>query len=308
MKDSHRQTRSELMELFAARGIHPRSDRGQNFLIDLNLVDYVVNQARLTPQDVVLEVGAGTGGMTPYLAMHSGAVVAVEVDSHLFPLARDAVRNFSNAVVLHCDALKSKHRFEPQVVQALERELAVDPQRRIKLVANLPYSIGTSVIANLVAGELPWRAIVVTIQWELAERIQARPGTADYGALSVWLQSQCKIKILKRLPATVFWPRPKVESAVIRLLPDPKGRRQIEDRAWFHEFIRKLFLLRRKHLRSVLASMFRDRLDKPRIDAILEEQNLPAGVRAESLPVAALVALSNRMRQELPGEWTAAVE
>jgi 16S rRNA (adenine1518-N6/adenine1519-N6)-dimethyltransferase len=137
--------------------------------------------------------------------------------------------------------------------------------------------------------------MVVTIQLELAERMAARPGTRDYSALSVWLQSQCRVEILRRLPPSVFWPRPKVDSAIVRIDPDSEARGRIADRAFFHDFLRQVFTLRRKHLRGVLAGLYRDTLDKPAIDAILAELALPETTRAEQLPVETLVQLSNRL-------------
>src|SRR5262249_47556894 len=138
--------------------------------------------------------------------------------------------------------------------------------RRLKLVANLPYGVATPVISNLVASDLPWTAMLVTIQWELAERIRAKPASEHYGSLSVWLQSHCHVKVLKKLGPTVFWPRPQVDSAIVQLLPDHERRERIGDRSFFHDFVRRLFQQRRKFLRSVLAAMYRKQLNKAEID------------------------------------------
>jgi 16S rRNA (adenine1518-N6/adenine1519-N6)-dimethyltransferase len=141
--------------------------------------------------------------------------------------------------------------------------------------------------------------MVVTIQWELAERMRARARSSDYGALSVWLQSQCRVKTLKKLGPTVFWPRPKVDSAIVRLLPDPKLQQQIVDREFFHDFVRRVFLHRRKHLRSVLVGMYRKQLEKPDVDAVLEPFALKETVRAEELDVPTHVQLSNAFREKV---------
>ena len=197
MNSPQRQTRTHLISLFQELGLHPRGDLGQNFLIDLNLIELIVQEARLGPDDVVLEVGAGTGGLTTYLSA-AAAVVSVEYDSNMYALACQAVAGRDNVTVLHTDALKSKNQIAPVVMDAVRRELAVDPKRRLKLVANLPYSIGTSVIANLIASDLPWELMVVTIQWELAERMLAKPRTGDYSALSVYLYSATKASSRRR--------------------------------------------------------------------------------------------------------------
>jgi 16S rRNA (adenine1518-N6/adenine1519-N6)-dimethyltransferase len=292
MKDTDRQTRSHLMQKFQERGFHPRHDLGQNFLIDLNLLDYVVLQAELEPDDVVLEIGTGTGSMTTSLAREAGAVVSVEIDARMHALAREATAGYPNVTLLHCDVLKNKNHFEPQVLETVRQKLKEFPEARLKLVANLPYSVATPVVSNLVETDLPWSAMVITIQWELAERMRAQPATADYGALSVWLQAQADVKVLKKLGPTVFWPRPQVDSAIVRLTAAPELREQIGDRAFFHDFIRRLFHHRRKSVRSVLSGMYRKQLTKPEVDALLQQQAIPEGMRAEKLEVGQLVELS----------------
>lgn len=299
MKAAARQTRSHLMELFERHGFHPRSDRGQNFLIDLNLVAFIVGQAELGPNDVVLEVGAGTGGMTTFLAERAARVVSVEVDRHMILLAREAIEPYSNVTLIDCDALKNKNTLSPVVLAAVERDLAEVPGRQLKLVSNLPYNIATPIVSNLVATELPWERMVVTIQLELAERMTAKPRTSDYGALSAWLQSQARVKILKRLSPTVFWPRPQVNSAIVRVFPDRRAQAKINDRPFFQDFLRRLFQQRRKLLRTVLTGMYRKQLDKSQVDSILKEMQLSENMRAEELEVPALLELSNRFRELL---------
>lgn len=295
MKEADRQTRSYLMELFEQRGVHPRSDYGQNFLIDINLVEFVVESAELTDKDIVLEVGAGTGGMTAFLAQQAGHVISVELDTNVFPLAQYAVRDFENVTLLNTDALKNKNNFSPLVLEEIDQQLAAIPGSTLKLVANLPYNIATPVISNLVASDYNWSRMVTTIQWELAARMASRHGGGtNYGALSVWLQSQCDIKILKKLKPTVFWPRPKVDSAIVQLVPNKERASQIADREFFHDFVRRLFHHRRKMMRSVLVTMYRKQLDKADVDRLLAESELDEKCRAESLAVEQLVALSNR--------------
>lgn len=293
MNASERQTRSQLMRLFEDCGFHPRGDLGQNFLIDLNLLELVVESAELGPLDVVLEVGAGTGGMTTFLAQQAAAVVSVEIDPRVHGLARGAVAGFSNVTLLLTDILKSKNQLAPEVLAAVEKELAVDPERTLKLVANLPYSVATPVISNLVASDLPWSLMIVTIQLEVADRMRARPGSAEYGALSVWLQAQCRIKVLRKLPPSVFWPRPQVDSAIVRIVPDETLRQKIVDRPFFHDFVRRLFTQRRKLLRSVVTNMYSERFTRPQIDEILKSFELKDTARAEELDVEMLVRLGN---------------
>jgi 16S rRNA (adenine1518-N6/adenine1519-N6)-dimethyltransferase len=296
MKTADRQTRSMLMGLFERHGFRPRTDLGQNFLIDMNLIEYILDQADLGRDDVVLEIGAGTGGLTSSLAGRAAAVVSVEVDHRVAALAEQVVTNLSNVTLLNCDALRNKNHFSPAVLSAVEEQLAAAPQRRLKLVANLPYCIATPVISNLVATALPWETMLVTIQWELAERIRAQPGSDHYGALSVWLQSQCRVRVLKKLGPTVFWPRPQVDSAIIQILPAPELREEIGDRVFFHDFVRRVFQQRRKFLRSVLAGMHRKELTKLEIDERLGPFEFKEGIRADELDVPTLVKLARAMQ------------
>lgn len=295
MKDADRQTRSYLMSLFEQQGFHPRTDLGQNFLIDLNLIEYIVEQAELTSDDVVLEIGAGTGGMTTHLARQAAAVVSVEVDTNMHRLASAAVAPYANVTLLHCDALKNKNTFHPLVLRSVEEQLHAAPGRRLKLVSNLPYSIATPVVSNLVATELPWVRMVVTIQYELGLRMRARPGSSHYGSLAVWLQSQCHVKVLKKLGPTVFWPRPQVNSAILRITPHPSAAARIADRPFFQDYVRRLFHQRRKLLRSVLVGMYRKQLTKTEVDELLAAAGLAQTARAEELAVSAHVELANRL-------------
>lgn len=306
MKNADRQTRSYLMAKFSEHGFHPRGDLGQNFLIDLNLMEYIVRAAGLQPSDIVLEVGAGTGGLTAMMAPHVSRVLSIEIDKNMYEMAREATEQFDNVTLLRTDVLKNKNRFAPLVVETLQEMLNHAPDPQFKLVANLPYNVATPVISNLVASELPWSLMVIMIQWELAQKMVAQHGESGYGALAVWLQSQCKVKILKKLKPTVFWPRPHVDSAIVRIDPLENPVASIDDRLFFQDFIRRLFSQRRKLLRSVLVGMYRKQLSKPAVDRILTEEEMDADARAEGLPIEQLVQLSNRFRSEL-GQGTVEV-
>ena len=302
MSLAERQTRSALMGLFEQHGFRPRTDLGQNFLIDLNILEYIVDQAHIGPEDVVLQIGSGTGGMTTFLAQSAAAIVSVEVDTKMFRLVQPKIEPFENVTLLHCDALKNKNNFSPQMLEAVENQLSANPGSRLKLVSNLPFNIATPVVSNLVATDLPWDRMVVTIQYELGQRMAAKPGRKHYGALSVWLQSQCDVKLLKRLPPSVFWPRPKVNSAIVRLFPNRHMRNKIHNRAFFHDFVRRLFHQRRKFARSVLVGMYRKKINKNQVDAILESMTLNAKCRAEELDVSTLVELANRVYEQIEGK------
>jgi len=295
MPEAERQTGTKLKELLSSHGLNPRHDLGQNFLVDLNLLDCVVAAAELGPQDVVLEVGTGTGGMTAFLAERAGWVISVEIDPNVHGLAREKLAAFENVTLLNTDILETKNRLTPAVVQELDRRVPAGSPGP-KLVANLPYAVATPVIGNLIAEEREWPLLVVTVQWELAERMRGAPGTNDYGALSVWLQSQYEVEVLRRLGPGAFWPRPKVDSAIVRLRLKDGARERLGDRRLFLELIRRLFQQRRKVLRKVLMSQPELGLEKGEVEQVLAECGLRGEVRAEEVSVEDLVGLSLRLQ------------
>jgi len=298
---SRSQTLSFLIRRFAEAGIRPRTKLGQNFLIDLNLQRLLLDAAEPGPQDVVLEVGTGTGSLTVLLAEKAAWVVTVEVDPALHRLAAEELGSMENVSMLRLDALKTKNRFNPAVLEEVARRLAAGHGRRFKLVANLPYNVATPILTNLLAEDVPPRLMSVTIQKELADRIVAAPGTKDYGALSIWIQSQCRVEIVRVMPPRAFWPRPKVHSAIVKIELDPRLRKGIADREFFHRFVRSMFFHRRKYLRSELLSGFKRRLGKPEVDGIMSRLGLDSQIRAEQLDVPTMLALSEAVRAELGG-------
>ena len=297
-----RQTQSYLRSLFDQRRVAPRHRYGQNFLIDLNIHDMIVKSADLGPDDVVLEVGSGAGALTSLMAATAGAVVAVDVDPAMVAFTREATAEFPNVRVVQADALAGKSTLNPVVLDHVRAGLAASPARRLKLVANLPYNVATPIIVNLlVHPELRPSKLVVTIQLELAERMRAAPKTSEYGALSVLVQALADVELVRVLPPSVFWPRPKVESAVVAVTPDPIKRSTIGDLPWFHSVVRRVFLHRRKSLRVALHSAWPEGLSKPDADALLAALGLNGQIRAEALNVEEFLALARALADRVPG-------
>lgn len=289
-----RQTQSHLRKLFDRRGLAPRYRLGQNFLIDLNIHDLIVGQAAVEPGDVVLEVGPGAGALTSLMASRGARVLAVEIDPGMAALTSESIAAFSNARVLNIDALAGKHAVAPEVLETLDRGREGGP---FKLVANLPYNIATPLIMNLMVDDAHRPTLaVVTIQKELGERMIARPGDSANSALSVLLQALAEIEIARTLPPSVFWPRPKVDSAVVVIRPDPAKREAVGDLAWFHRIVREVFLYRRKVIRVVLAKMAPEGVSKPDVDALLQSLGIDGGLRAEALEVPQWIALAKALK------------
>jgi 16S rRNA (adenine1518-N6/adenine1519-N6)-dimethyltransferase len=290
---STRQTLSYLRNLFEERGLHPKNKLGQNFLIDLNLIEVLLRAADLTPDDIVLEVGSGTGSLTVRLLHAAGAVVSVEVDPAFALMTDEAVRdNRERVALIHADVLRNKNELNPDVLQAVQELKARTRTISTKLVANLPYSVATPVISNLLLTEIAIERMVVTVQWEIAERLMASPGTKDYGALAVLVQSVADVTLVRRLPPTVFWPRPQVDSAIVKVMPNPAKRAEIGDVIKFRTFLRDLYAHRRKNLRGGLVSMAGWGHNKKDVDAKLEELGIDGRTRAEALDLKQHLRLS----------------
>jgi 16S rRNA (adenine1518-N6/adenine1519-N6)-dimethyltransferase len=293
-----RQTLSYLRGLFQERGIRPRSKLGQNFLIDLNLLDLLLRAAELTPRDLAIEVGTGTGSLTARLAAEAGRVLAVEIDPAFYALTSEAIAEKHNVVLLHSDILQNKNELKPAVLAALAElrrrgEQAEPPfGQRLKLVANLPYAVATPVLSNFLLSDLPFERMVTTVQWEIAERLTAQPGTRDYSALSVLVQSLADIQLVRRLPPAVFWPRPQVASAIVRIRPRADKRAHVGDVIHFRNFLRDLYSHRRKNLRGALAGWPSGRRAKAEVDHTLAELGLDGTIRAEDLDLEQHLRLS----------------
>ncbi|MHC4270955.1 MAG: 16S rRNA (adenine(1518)-N(6)/adenine(1519)-N(6))-dimethyltransferase RsmA, partial [Planctomycetota bacterium] len=207
-------TKHQIKGLLSSAGVKPNKRLGQHFLIDLNLMRKLVDSADITEDDVVLEVGCGTGSLTVALSECAGSVVAVEIDPILADIANNEAGKANNVTILNSDILDNKHNLNGEVQEVIS---SAQKQRsgRFLLVSNLPYHAASPLIFNLCVGSMLVDGIYATVQKEVAERMTAGPGCKNYGPLSIVLAAMGSVELLKILSPSVFWPAPKVESAFI---------------------------------------------------------------------------------------------
>ncbi len=257
---------------------------GQNFLIDTHVLEKIIKAAEITKDDLVLEIGPGIGTMTQYLCENAREVVAVEIDKNLIPiLENDTLATYDNVTVINEDILKLD-------LNALVREK--NGGRRIKVVANLPYYITTPIIMGLFEAHVPLENITVMVQKEVADRMQAGPGSKEYGALSLAVQYYAKPYIAANVPPNCFMPRPNVGSAVIRLSLHDVHPVKVKDEAFLFALIRASFNQRRKTLVNGLTNATELQLSKEEVQAALEQMGLSATVRGEALTLSQFAQLS----------------
>lgn len=259
---------------------------GQNFLIDTSVLERIMKAAEITKDDLCLEIGPGIGTMTQYLAETAREVVAVEIDKNLIPILEDTLSDYENVTVINDDILKLDI---PKIVE--ER----NGGRPIKVVANLPYYITTPIIMGLFEKQIPVQSITVMVQKEVAERMQAGPGTKDYGALSLAVQYYAEPKVVANVPPNCFIPRPNVGSAVIRLTRHEKPPVQVEDERKMFSLIKASFGQRRKTLVNSLSNAPELGISRDHVAAALEKMGLPPMIRGEALTLEQFAELSNRI-------------
>lgn len=257
---------------------------GQNFLIDTHVLDKIINAAKITKDDFVLEIGPGIGTMTQYLASSAREVFAVEIDRALIPILEDTLSEYENVAILNEDILKVDIR-----KLAEERNQG----RPIKVVANLPYYITTPIIMGLFEEEVPVESITVMVQKEVADRMQTGPGSKDYGALSLAVQYYASPYIVANVPPNCFMPRPKVGSAVIRLSRHEKPPVDVKDPRLMFRIIRASFNQRRKTLVNGLKNAQDLDFTKEEIERAVSACGFPAGIRGEALTLQNFADLAN---------------
>ena len=257
---------------------------GQNFLIDGHVLDKIIAAAEVTKEDCVVEIGPGIGTLTQYLAEAARNVIAIEIDKMLIPILQETLADYDNVTVINQDVLKTD-------LWELVREH--NEGRPVKVVANLPYYITTPIIMNLFESRLPVSSVTVMVQKEVAQRMQAGPGTKDYGALSLAVQYFAVPYIAANVPPNCFMPRPRVGSAVIHLTRHEKPPVEVADEQAMFQIIRASFNQRRKTLVNSLHNSPQISKTKEEILRALEQMGLSQTVRGEALTLEQFAALTD---------------
>lgn len=266
-------------------GFSFKKSLGQNFIIDVNILNNILNVAGVTKDVGVIEIGPGMGALTEQLAQAADHVVAFEIDQRLEPILEETLADYDNVSIVFEDVLKADvHSVIKQHFQ---------PSQPIKLVANLPYYVTTPIIMELLMAGLPLESITVMIQKEVAERMAAEPNSKSYGSLSIAVQYYTEAIHTFNVPKTAFMPQPNVESAVLHLTFRKEPPVHVEDEPFFFSLVRASFAQRRKTLRNNLVSFFKGKYDKEMVEKKLKQAEISGDRRAETLSIGEFANLAN---------------
>ena len=279
---------SATMDVVKKHGFKFTKSLGQNFLIDDNIIDKIVDGAGAGPGDKIIEVGPGIGTLTRELASRADKLMAVEIDRNLIPILADTLGDYNNVKIVNEDIIKADIR------GLIDENLDGGP---VKLVANLPYYITTPIIMRFLEEDINVTDIVVMVQKEVAERMNAQPGGKDFGALSVAVQYYCDTEIVAKVPRHLFVPQPNVDSIVIALRVRPERKYKLDDEALFFRVVKAAFGQRRKTLLNSISSM--GTLSKDGVKEALLEAGIDEKRRGETLSLDEFALLSNTIESKL---------
>lgn len=281
---SHKATK----DIVQKHGFRFSKSLGQNFLIDDNVIDRILEGARVSEGDKIIEVGPGIGTLTREMAKKAEKVTAIEIDKNLIPILEETLSEFDNVEVINEDILKV------DVEKLVDEKLSGGP---VKLIANLPYYITTPIVMKFLEEDIPVTDIVVMVQKEVADRMNAVPSTKDYGALSVAVQYYCDTEIVAKAPRHMFIPQPNVDSTVIGLHIREEKKYNAENEDIFFRTVKAAFGQRRKTLLNSLSSM--GMLDKASVKEVLSDAGIDEKRRGETLSIEEFAHLSNIINERL---------
>jgi 16S rRNA (adenine1518-N6/adenine1519-N6)-dimethyltransferase len=277
-------------DLLRAHGLRAQKRLGQNFLIDRNTLNRIVQAADLRPDDPVLEIGGGLGALTLALSSAARHVTCIEIDQHLEPILRQVTAPLSNVELIFADFLRL------DLPELLDRAFGA---QQGAVVANIPYYITTAILERLLVNKARLSRIVLLVQQEFARRMIAAPGTEDYGAMSVWVQYHARVRLVGTAPKTVFLPSPDVDSAIIALTPLPAGAVPVRDEERFSHMVRAAFGQRRKTLLNALMrapasyNLGFGMEDREQIESLLARAGIDGNRRGETLSLEEFARLAD---------------
>ncbi|GGI63926.1 16S rRNA (adenine(1518)-N(6)/adenine(1519)-N(6))-dimethyltransferase RsmA [Limosilactobacillus caviae] len=286
-------SRTRTRAIMEKYGVRTKKSFGQNFLTDLNVLKNIVEAADITSNDNVIEIGPGIGALTEQLAQSAGEVLALEIDQDLIPVLKEVLSPYDNVKVINQDVLQAN------LPELIKQEFK-DPTRPIKVVANLPYYITSPILMNLLASPVNWATICVMMQKEVAQRLTAKPGTKQYGALTLAIEYQMQAKIAFDVSRKVFVPSPNVDSAIVVLTPraEPLPVQPFDKQKLFG-FIRGCFAHRRKSLWNNLQSVIgKEPAVKEKMQDVLNSLEISPQIRPEKLTLEQFVSLANALHQQ----------
>lgn len=257
---------------------------GQNFLIDPHVLDKIIASANITKEDCVIEIGPGIGSVTQALLENAGKVISIEIDDQLIPILTEQFGHNEHFKLIHKDCLKV------DLKKLIEEE---SPGRKVKVVANLPYYITTPIIMTLLENELPIESITVMVQKEVADRLASKPGSKQYGAITVSVNYYADSYLVANVPRNCFMPRPNVDSAVIKLTLHDEPEVKVGNIKQMFKIIKAAFLLRRKTLLNTLAAHGDLGLEKDKLKELLDASGIGAQTRGETLSIEEFARLSD---------------
>lgn len=262
-------------EIIKKYGFKMTKSLGQNFLINENILDNIIESANINNDDVVLEIGTGIGTLTQRLCEKAKKVIAVEIDKNLIPILNETLSDYNNITIINKDILKTDINEEL-------KNLSI--HQKIKVVANLPYYITTPIIMKVLEDKVDVDCMVLMLQKEVADRMNAIPSTKDYGSLSIAVQYYCDTSIVCKVPKSSFIPEPNVDSLVLKLVVNEKRKVDIEDEDLFFRIVRGSFSKRRKTILNSLSN-YEDLGDKEKIQKLLEISEIDSKRRGETLSI-----------------------
>lgn len=280
-------TPSRTREILSKYDLQAKKSLGQNFLIDVNILKNMLSYAGINKQAGVIEVGPGIGALTEQLAINAHKVIAFEIDQRLLPILKEELSPYQNVQIIHQDILQAN------VKDIIKQHF--DDGQDVFVVANLPYYITTPIIMRILEEKLPIVNITVMLQKEVAERIIAQPNDKNIGSLSIAVQYYTNPEIVMHVPSSVFIPKPKIDSAILRLTMRDEPPVHVENEPFFFAVVRACFMHRRKTIKNNLSRYFKGEIPSETIQQILQNCQIEGTRRAESLSMSEFARLANQL-------------